>query len=63
MATKFEAFREELIALCIKHQVTLSTTGYDFPAVFDMGENKEPIHHDCLEDCTEEGRRTKDCGN
>jgi hypothetical protein len=59
MSQKFEAFRQELIALCIKHQVTLGSTLYDSPAVFDMGADQEPIHQDCLEDCTSEAAGEK----
>lgn len=52
-ARKFIAFKAELEALCLKHQVTLGSSLYDLPAVFDMDERQEPIHQDCLEDRTE----------
>ena len=52
MTAKFDAFKAALEALCREHRVTLASSLYDSPAVFDMDDDDEPIHQDDLLDKT-----------
>ena len=57
MTAKFDAFKAELIALCDKHGVQLSTSMYDSIEVrnripFSTGAGDEAIYLDCIEDAT-----------
>jgi len=44
MNEKFESFKQELIKLCNKHKVTLSTSGYDCIEIWDLDRGLGEIH-------------------
>ena len=52
MNEKFESFKRDLIQLCNKHGVTLSTSGYDYIEVWDLDRDLGEIHADDLIDRT-----------
>ena len=57
MRKKFESFKADLIDLCRKHRVVISTTGYDAISVRDADTDRQeeaefPIHADYIEDNT-----------
>jgi hypothetical protein len=53
-SAKAEGFLRELAELCIKHQVTLATSGYDGLQVWDMSGNSESLHCAGVEDMTKQ---------
>lgn len=54
MSEKFDKFKVALEALCREHRCTIASSGYDSPAVYDLGEFDEPIYQGCLADMTGE---------
>jgi hypothetical protein len=48
----FEAFKQELKALCRKHRIQLSTSGYDALQAWDLCDGEEPIFASGFEDHT-----------
>lgn len=49
---KFSAFMDALAKLCMAHDVTLSTSGYDGLQVWDADDKSGPIYCPEIEDCT-----------
>lgn len=56
--TKFELFEQELIALCEKYKVTLSSSGYDWITVSNY-EDWAGFIYCGIEDCTNEDETTR----
>ncbi len=55
MSVKFDNFVVALKALCVEHEVFLSTSGYDVLSVFNMDvHDPEGIDSDRIEDCTDD---------
>ena len=59
MLSKFDLFKKELTNLCLKHEVCLSTSGYDSMQVWNL-EGDEPLHCAGFEDYTAEYYRLSD---
>lgn len=53
-SSKFSQFVTELQALCIKHGVTLSTSGYDSIQVWPLDPRDGPIYGGNIEDRTQD---------
>jgi hypothetical protein len=53
VTAKFDAFKDELIALCDKHGVRLDASLFDSICVWDKMSDEEAISQDILEDRTE----------
>lgn len=53
MSQQFDAFVADLRALCLKHGVTLSSSGYDGLQVWPLRFGDDPIHQGVIEDCTD----------
>jgi len=54
MTKKYDDFMTELEALCRKHKVCISASGYDGLQVWDKSSGLELIHFAGTEDMTEE---------
>lgn len=51
-ASKYDSFVSALRALCIKHSVQLSSSGYDGLQVWDLPEGEDPIYLSVIDNCT-----------
>ena len=54
MTKKFDDFKADLIDLCKKHDVIITTSGYDLIEVWDLDYDIDLLINDRLDDCTEQ---------